>query len=97
MPQAVEHLTKELTQEFGRVPPEARADLVITQAHLTRLSVPDEDSDQTVLLWLAKRGFHDVLALRADQGLEVQGGNGGAGGGCSFLFSKQDLFQIAIE
>lgn len=55
------------------MPPEARADLVMTQAHLTRLSVPDEDSDQTLLVWLAKRGFHDVLALRADSGFEVGG------------------------
>lgn len=68
-------LAKELSQDSGRVlPREARADLVLTQAYLTRLTVPDEDSDRTLLLWLAKRGFHDVLALRAEQGFEVGSG-----------------------
>lgn len=62
-----------LTQELadGRVPPEARADLALTQVHLTRRSVPDEDPEKTLLGWLAQRGFHDVLALRADESFEV--------------------------
>lgn len=67
----MENLTRELNEGSGRVPPEARADIVLTQARLTRLTVPDEDPDRTLLLWLAKRGFHDVLALRADAKLEV--------------------------
>lgn len=71
----VARLTKELAQQSGRVPPEARADLAITQVHLTRRSVPDEDPEQTLLLWLAKRGFHDVLALKADVGFEVRARN----------------------
>lgn len=68
---SVENLTRELNEESGRVPPEARADIVLTQARLTRLTVPDEDPDRTLLLWLAKRGFHDVLALRVDAELQV--------------------------
>ncbi|CAM9165657.1 unnamed protein product [Ectocarpus sp. 8 AP-2014] len=67
----VERLTKELAQESGRVPPEARADLALIQVHLTRKTVPDEDAEQTLLKWLAERGFHDVLALRADASFEL--------------------------
>eukprot|EP00903_Cladosiphon_okamuranus_P008980 g8591.t1 len=40
------------------------------QVHLTRKTVPDEDPEQTLLMWLAERGFHDVLALRADASFE---------------------------
>ena len=53
------------------MPPEARADLAMIQVHLTRKTVPDEDPEQTLLKWLAERGFHDVLALRADASYEV--------------------------
>lgn len=69
----VSKLAKELAEQSRRVPPEARADLAITQVRLTRLSVPDEDPEQTLLLWLARRGFHDVLALRTDAGFQVSG------------------------
>ena len=55
------------------MPPEARADLAVTQVYLTRRSVPDEDPERTLLAWLAERGFHDVLALRSDDSFEVRG------------------------
>ena len=77
----VARLTKELAAEQnGRLPPEARADLAMTQVRLTRRSVPDEDPEQTLLLWLARRGFHDVLTLRADAGFEVFSNAGQAWG-----------------
>lgn len=64
--------TKESTQRVPtRVPDDARADLVMTEVHLTRRSVPDEDPERTLLLWLEERGFFDVLALRADIGFKV--------------------------
>lgn len=69
----VARLAKELAEESGRVPPEARADLALTQVFLTRRSVPDEDPERTLLRWLSDRGFHDVLALRSDVGVEVRG------------------------
>lgn len=69
----VARLAKELGEESGRVPPEARADLALTQVFLTRRSVPDEDPERTLLQWLSDRGFHDVLALRSDVDFEVRG------------------------
>ena len=69
----VARLAKELGEESGRVPPEARADLALTQVFLIRRSVPDEDPERTLLRWLSDRGFHDVLALRSDVGFEVRG------------------------
>ncbi|CAM9351972.1 unnamed protein product, partial [Discosporangium mesarthrocarpum] len=60
-------LNRELKQpavSHGRLPPEAIADVALTRVRLTRRTVPDEDVERTLLKWLSRRGFHDVLALQ---------------------------------
>eukprot|EP00953_Heterococcus_sp_UTEX-ZZ885_P039847 20399-Heterococcus_DN1.PRE.2 len=67
----VDELSKAPLSPSGssRLPPEAKPDVVMTQARLLRKVTPEDvstllDEDKELLAWLAQRGFYDMVALQ---------------------------------